>query len=79
MHPSNFQALRQASLDPLAVTIAEAQRISGFSRSAIYRDLTDGHLKAVKLGSRTLVLTESIRARLASLPPATFRAARAAA
>lgn len=61
---------------PIAVTIAEAQRLSGFSRSGVYRELAAGSLKAVKLGSRTLVLTNSIREHLASLPAATFRPAR---
>jgi len=62
---------------PLAVTIHEAVRVSGLSRSELYRRLADGKLRAVKSGSRTLVLMDSLRAHLASLPPATFRAPRA--
>jgi hypothetical protein len=65
-------------IDPIAVPIAEAVTVSGMSRSAVYRELASGNLHAVKQGSRTLVLVDSIRAYLASLPPATFRAARAA-
>lgn len=65
-------------IDPIAVPIAEAVSFSGMSRSAIYRELAAGNLRAVKQGSRTLVLVESIRAYLANLPPATFRPARAA-
>ena len=65
-------------IDPIAVPIAEAVTFSGMSRSAVYRELGTGKLRAVKSGSRTLVLVESIREYLASLPPATFRSARAA-
>ncbi len=65
-------------IEPIAVPIAEAVSVSGMSRSAVYRALATGDLRAVKQGSRTLVLVDSIRAYLASLPPATFRPARAA-
>ncbi len=78
MHPSAFERLRNASLDPLALPIADAVTFSGLSRSEVYRQLATGKLRAVKSGSRTLVLVESIRAYLASLPAATFRAAKAA-
>jgi hypothetical protein len=65
--------------EPLAAPIPEACRISGLSRSEIYRRLGDGSIKAIKSGSRTLVLVESLRLHLATLPAATFRPARAAA
>ena len=78
MHPSAFERLRNASLDPLALPIADAVTFSGLSRSEVYRQLASGNLRAVKSGSRTLVLVESIRAYLASLPTATFRPAKAA-
>ncbi len=78
MHPSAFERLRNASLDPLALPIADAVTFSGLSRSEVYRQLATGKLRAVKSGSRTLVLVESIRAYLASLPTATFRPAKAA-
>jgi hypothetical protein len=61
--------------DPLAVGIAEAVRLSALSRSAIYRELAAGNLRAVKHGTKTLILMDSLRAHLASLPPATFRTA----
>ena len=78
MHPSAFERLRNASLDPLALPIADAVTFSGLSRSEVYRQLATGNLRAVKSGSRTLVLVESIRAHLASLPVASFRPAKAA-
>ena len=65
-------------IDPIAVPIAEAVTFSGLSRSAVYRELATGNLRAVKSGTRTLVLVDSVRAYLANLPPATFRSARAA-
>jgi hypothetical protein len=63
-----------AGAEVLAVSIPEAQRVSGLSRSEIYRQLGLGNLKAVKAGARTLLLMASLRDHLASLPPATFRA-----
>jgi hypothetical protein len=63
--------------EPLAASIPDACRISGLSRSEIYRHLGAGDIRAVKSGSRTLILLDSLRAHLASLPPATFRAPRA--
>ena len=65
-------------IDPLAVPIPEAVRLSGISRSELYRRLATGHIRAVKSGARTLVLMDSLRAHLTSLPPATFRAPKVA-
>ena len=64
---------------PLAYEIREAQRVSGLSRSAIYRLLAEGRLRAKKHGGRTLVLASSIDEYLNSLPEATFRAPKKAA
>ncbi len=46
------------------------------SRSAAYRALAQGHLKAVKMGSRTLIDVPQGLAWLDGLPAATFRAGR---
>ena len=62
------------NIDPVSATIPNAVRLSGMSRSEIYRRLAAGDIKEVKNGSRTLVLMDSLREYLASLPPATFRA-----
>jgi hypothetical protein len=64
--------------DPLAVPIPEAVRLSGISRSELYRRLATGQVLAVKSGTRTLILMDSLRAHLTSLPPATFRTSKAA-
>ena len=61
---------------PVTVSIAECRRISGYSRSEIYRQLAAGKFKAVKAGSRTLIVLDSLINHLNSLPPATFRAPR---
>ena len=71
-------ALGATGFEPIAAPIPVACRISGLSRSEIYRRLSAGDILAVKSGSRTLVLLDSLRAHLASLPTATFRAPRAA-
>jgi predicted DNA-binding transcriptional regulator AlpA len=77
-HQANAQIKGTVTTDALALPIPEAQRISGLSRSEIYRRLASGDIQAVKSGSRTLVLMGSIRDYLASLPPATFRAPKGA-
>jgi len=62
------------TIEPLALPIPAACATSGLSRSEIYRRLAAGDIHAIKSGSRTLVLMDSLRAHLASLPPATFGA-----
>lgn len=65
-------------VEPIAAPISDACRMSGLSRSEIYRRLATGDIRAVKSGSRTLILLDSLRAHLASLPVATFRSPKAA-
>src|ERR1700761_4778659 len=67
-----------SGLEPIAAAIPRACQISGLSRSEIYRRLAAGDIHAVKSGSRTLILMDSLRAHMASLPAATFRAPKAA-
>ena len=47
--------------------------LSGMGRSATYEALGAGHLRAVKLGSRTLINVPHGLAWLDSLPPAVIR------
>ena len=63
-------------LEPLLIPIPEAVRLSGLSRSGLYRRIAAGDIVAHKSGARTLVAMESLRAHLASLPRAVFRAPR---
>ena len=67
------------AIEPLTLPIQAACQASGLSRSEIYRRLAAHDIRAVKSGSRTLILMDSLREHLASLPAATFRAPKAAA
>ena len=51
---------------PLALTISETTRVLSTSRSAIYRYLKAGRLRAIKVGTRTLIPMESAREFIAS-------------
>ncbi|WP_298018305.1 helix-turn-helix domain-containing protein [uncultured Parasphingopyxis sp.] len=53
---------------PLAVTIPDAVRTTGLSRSAIYLALQRGELNARKAGRRTLIPFAELEAYLANLP-----------
>lgn len=64
---------------PLAASIPEAVRLSGLSRSAIYREAGAGRIRLLKLGRTTLVDMASVRAFLDTLPPARIAAPRPAA
>ena len=71
--------MREPTLEPIALTIPGAVKVSGISRTELYRRLGAGQIQAIKSGSRTLVLMDSLRAHLASLPAATFTPAKSAA
>lgn len=64
------------ALEPIAVPIPQACLISGLSRSGLYRELAAGKVRAVKSGSRTLVLVDSLRKHVSGLPEAKFRGTR---
>jgi hypothetical protein len=66
-----------APIPPMAVTIPQAAQALSLSVSTIYQLLTDRQLMAVKAKKRTLVLTSSMTAYLAGLPPAEIRMSRA--
>lgn len=55
-------------MTPLAVTIPEAVKLSGMSRSAIYEALKRQDITARKAGRRTLISFADLEAYLASLP-----------
>lgn len=57
---------------PISLTIPDAVRTSGISRTAIYEALKNGRITAVKCGKRTLISYESLSRYLANLP--TYRA-----
>jgi hypothetical protein len=53
---------------PIAVTIPEAVKLSGLSRSALYIALKNQAIVARKAGRRTLIHFADLEAYLASLP-----------
>lgn len=59
---------------PLAFPIAEAVRFSGLTRTHIFGALARGQIEARKAGRRTLILGDSLRAYVARLPAASYRA-----
>ena len=53
---------------PIAMTIPDAVKASGMSRSSIYEALKRGDLSARKAGRRTLISFADLQAYLANLP-----------
>lgn len=53
---------------PIAVTIPEAVKATGMSRTAIYDALKRGHLSARKAGRRTLISFADLETYWANLP-----------
>jgi excisionase family DNA binding protein len=54
--------------NPIAVTIPDAVKMSGLSRTSIYEALKRGDITARKAGRRTLISFADLEAYLASLP-----------
>ena len=48
-------------MEVLTVSINDTARALGLGRTSIYLMIADGRLEALKLGRRTLILSESIR------------------
>ncbi|KUO49353.1 MAG: hypothetical protein APF82_08750 [Sphingomonadales bacterium BRH_c42] len=48
-------------MEPITMRVPEACRYVGISRSTLYVLIADGEIEIVKLGSSTLVLTDSLR------------------
>lgn len=55
-----------SKLEPLAVSVTDAVRISGLGRTSIYEAVGAGTLASLKIGARRLILLESLRAWLLS-------------
>jgi hypothetical protein len=60
-------------IEPLAVSVDQAAQITGESRSQVYNRIGLGQYEAIKSGSRTLVLYESVKRHIASLPRAKIK------
>ena len=53
---------RQTEIEPIAMRVPEACRYLGIGRSTLYVLIGKGEIEYIKLGSSTLVLTESLKA-----------------
>jgi excisionase family DNA binding protein len=53
---------------PLANSIEEAATRANCGRTTVYAAIKTGHLKARKIGRRTIILDEDLRGWLTSLP-----------
>ncbi|MCL9654712.1 MULTISPECIES: helix-turn-helix domain-containing protein [Pseudomonas] len=49
-------------IPPLSVSVEDAARIVGYSRSGVYELIASGNLKAFKLGRRRLILMTELKA-----------------
>lgn len=65
-----------SEVDAIAFTILDAAKVSGLGRSTIYELIAAGKLEARKSGARTLILADSLRRYVASLPKANIRTGR---
>lgn len=52
------------TLEPIAISIHDAERVSGISRRTLYDLMRDGAIQSRKVGRRRLVLVRSLRAYL---------------
>lgn len=53
---------QHSAIEPIAMRVPEACRYLGIGRSTLYVLIGQGKVEIVKLGSSTLVLTQSLRA-----------------
>lgn len=51
--------------EPLAYSVADAARVSAIGRTRLYALIGEGRLRATKLGKRTLIPADSLRALIA--------------
>jgi hypothetical protein len=73
MSSNNQFVVPSVVVEPLAVSIEGAMAATDESRSTVYNLIGTGEYEAVKAGSKTLILYESIKRRLAKLPRAQIK------
>lgn len=54
------------TIEPLAVSVNDAIRISGLGRTSLYEAVGSGTLASLKIGKRRLILLDSLKAWLLS-------------
>jgi hypothetical protein len=60
----------QPQIEPAHLTVRDACAFSAYSRSRLYEAIGRGEIAAVKEGSRTLIVFESLKKQIASRKPA---------
>lgn len=62
-HPGNrARALaEERAMEPIALSISEAVRVSGLGKTTLYEAMADGRLESRKVGRKRLILTRSLR------------------
>ena len=55
-------------MEPFAHTIPETVKLIAHSRTRIYQLLDEEKIRAVRVGKRTLILHDSLKAYMAGLP-----------
>jgi excisionase family DNA binding protein len=58
---------KPASVPRLGFSVEEAASASNCGRTTIFQEIREGRLKARKIGRRTIILDEDLRAWLAAL------------
>ena len=54
-------------MDKLAYRIPEAVEVTGLGRTTLYREIANGRLEVVKVGSRTIILRAALEDYVALL------------
>ena len=67
-----------SSHEVISARLPYVTAVTGLSRSAIYRAITRGDIKVIKLGRSTLVMMDSVRAYLRQLAAAQIGSGRGA-
>lgn len=65
-----MQIIPVEQTSPFALAIADVARRTGIGRTTLFNLIRDGRLRAVKVGSRTLIRADDLAEFLASLPDA---------
>jgi hypothetical protein len=60
-------------IEPYAISVRECAIVENCGRSVVYERLARGEYEAIKDGSRTKIIVESIKRRRDSLPRAVFK------
>lgn len=58
---------------PLALSVKEACRVTGWGKTSLYRLIGTGEIEAKKFGAKTLISYDSLRRAIENLPPVPVR------